>query len=83
METDPADSEAREPMESEETRRLVSAAINRLPPKFKTVVVLRMIRGFSTKETAAMLGVPTGTVLSRLSRAQNRLKEILAPVVGK
>lgn len=58
---------------------LVQRAIQQLKPKHRAVVVLRMIDGYSTKETAALLGVPLGTVLSRLSRAQRELKDLLAP----
>lgn len=38
---------------------------------------MRMLQGYSTKETAEMLDLPVGTVLSRLARAQSQLKEIL------
>jgi RNA polymerase sigma-70 factor (ECF subfamily) len=37
-----------------------------------------MIEGYSTEETAEILGIPLGTVLSRLSRAQKKLKLVLA-----
>lgn len=56
---------------------LVDAALSRLEPSFRSVVVLRYIQGYSTKETAKILKVPLGTVLSRLSRAQKKLKEII------
>jgi RNA polymerase sigma-70 factor (ECF subfamily) len=41
------------------------------------VVAMRMLQGYSTKETSEILDLPLGTVLSRLSRAQEQLKEIL------
>jgi RNA polymerase sigma-70 factor (ECF subfamily) len=59
-----------------ETKELVNKALSRLDPDFRSVVVLRMLQGFSTKETAEILQLPVGTVLSRLSRAQVKLKEI-------
>ncbi len=62
-----------------ENDRIVQAAIQKLPPKQRSVVVLRLIDGYSTKETAEILDLPTGTVLSRLSRAQEKLKDILLP----
>lgn len=71
--------EAERDIHGRERARLVRRAIDALPPKHRAVVVLRMIDGYSTKETAAMLGVPLGTVLSRLSRAQRRLRELLDP----
>ena len=52
-------------------------ALEQLDPEFRSVVVIRLIQGYTTKETAEMLDIPQGTVLSRLSRAQQKLKEIL------
>jgi RNA polymerase sigma-70 factor (ECF subfamily) len=66
--------------DSEEKRdasELINKALMRLDPKFRIVVTMRLIQGYSTKETAEILGLPLGTVLSRLSRAQEQLKEIL------
>ena len=54
-------------------------AIQALPPKHRAVVILRMLDGYSTEETAAILNIPYGTVLSRLSRAHAKLKEHLQP----
>jgi len=65
--------------ESHERVALVHRAIQSLPPKHRAVVVLRMIEGYSTQEAANMLDLPYGTVLSRLSRAQKKLKTVLAP----
>ena len=53
------------------------AALQQLDPAFRAVVVLRMLAGYSTKETADLLDVAEGTVLSRLSRAMKKLEEIL------
>lgn len=70
-----------EAIQAKENRELVQQAIQKLDPAFRSVLVLRMIEGYSTEETAQILGVPLGTVLSRLSRAQKKLKEILAPFI--
>jgi RNA polymerase sigma-70 factor (ECF subfamily) len=78
---DPAAGASRE-VERSETARLVGDAIRTLAPPHRAVVVLRLVQGLSTAETAAALGIPTGTVLSRLSRAQRRLREKLAPIVA-
>jgi RNA polymerase sigma factor (sigma-70 family) len=51
----------------------VEAAIARLPQAFRETVVLRDINGLSYREIAAMLGVPQGTVMSRLARARGLL----------
>jgi len=56
---------------------LVNKALMGLDPKFRIIVAMRMLQGYSTKETAEILGLPLGTVLSRLSRAQEQLKQIL------
>ena len=65
--------------ERAERKRLVQAAVAALDAPFRAVVVLRLLQGYSTKETAEILGLPTGTVLSRLSRAQKKLMKRLEP----
>lgn len=60
-------------------QELVHRAIQQLNPIHRSVVVLRLINGYSTKETAELLDIPQGTVLSRLYRAQEKLRELLAP----
>jgi RNA polymerase sigma-70 factor (ECF subfamily) len=57
---------------------MVRAAVATLPDKHRPVVVLRMIEGYSTRETAQLLGIPEGTVLSRLARAMAQLRSRLA-----
>jgi len=52
-------------------------ALEKLEAKFRSVVVLRLIDGYSTAETAGILRLPLGTVLSRLARAQKKLRDIL------
>ncbi|MFQ5569220.1 MAG: RNA polymerase sigma factor [Rhodothermales bacterium] len=68
-------------IDARERARLVHEAIQALPPKHRAVVVLRMIEGYSTEETAEILGIAYGTVLSRLSRAHARLKTLLSPYI--
>ncbi len=55
----------------------VQKALARLDEKYRVVVILRLIEGYSTKETAQILELPEGTVLSRLARAQVKLKSLL------
>jgi RNA polymerase sigma-70 factor (ECF subfamily) len=50
----------------------------RLDPDFQAVATLRLIEGYSTDETAELLGIPMGTVLSRLARAQQKLRVALS-----
>jgi len=63
--------------EKKEASEIVSKALMNLDPKFRIIVAMRMLQGYSTKETAELLDLPLGTVLSRLSRAQQQLKDIL------
>lgn len=60
-----------------DTREVIGRALAMLEPGFRAVVVMRMLEGYSTKETAEVLGIPVGTVLSRLSRAQEQLRTII------
>lgn len=57
---------------------LLRKALKTLDADFRAVVVLRLIDGYSVKETAEILNLPEGTVASRLARAQNKLKTILS-----
>ncbi len=66
-----------------EDREMVNLALEKLSPEFRAVLVLRLIDGYSTRETAQILGIPTGTVLSRLTRAQLKMREILKPHFGE
>ncbi len=59
--------------------QLVHRALDRLSAAHRAVVVLRMIEGYSTRETAQLLGVAQGTVMSRLSRAMKALRSIIRP----
>jgi RNA polymerase sigma-70 factor (ECF subfamily) len=55
----------------------VAAAVNSLPIKYRTVVLLADIEGFSYKEIADRVNCPIGTVMSRLSRGRRLLKKRL------
>jgi RNA polymerase sigma-70 factor (ECF subfamily) len=67
-----------ERLETRETRERVRAAVARLPEHHRAVVVLRMFNGYSTRETADILGIAEGTVMSRLSRAMKDLQRKLS-----
>ena len=58
---------------AESRREQVRHAISHLAEEFREVIVLREIEGLAYKEIAAVLGIPMGTVMSRLSRARNLL----------
>jgi RNA polymerase sigma-70 factor (ECF subfamily) len=59
----------------ESRRGLVRAALARISAMSREVLVLRDIHGLSVEEAARVLGVPTGTVKSRASRARAELAE--------
>jgi len=63
--------------ERKEASEIVNKALMSINPKFRIIVTMRMLQGYNTKETAEILGLPLGTVLSRLSRAQEQLRTIL------
>jgi RNA polymerase sigma-70 factor (ECF subfamily) len=65
----------------DDSKEFVQKAIQKLELKFRSVIILRLIDGYSTEETAKILNIPLGTVLSRLSRGQQKLKEILSPLM--
>lgn len=56
----------------------VFRAVNSLPYDQRAVVVLRLVEDWSVEEVAQALGVPSGTVKSRLSRALDKLREELS-----
>jgi len=65
-------------VEAFDRTELVQRTLQELSDKHRTVIVLRVINGYSTRQTATLLDVPIGTVLSRLHRAQKKLKSLLA-----
>ena len=58
-------------------KQSVRRAMEELPPELREVVVLREMEGLSYKEIAAIAGIPQGTVMSRLARARERLRQRL------
>ena len=55
----------------------VVSAVEKLPPLHREVVLLVDVEGFSYKDAAETLGVPIGTVMSRLHRARQQLQKSL------
>jgi RNA polymerase sigma-70 factor, ECF subfamily len=56
----------------------VRAALAELPPGFRIVIYLVDAEGYSYRDAAEMIGVPIGTVMSRLHRARKRLRQQLS-----
>lgn len=59
------------------SQQMVKEALEALPAEFREAVVLRDLEGFSYKEIAEIAKIPQGTVMSRLARARQRLKDLL------
>lgn len=64
-------------VEEAERAAAIREAVQRLKPEFRSVVVLRFLNEYSTEECARVLGIPAGTVMSRLSRALDKLAPLL------
>jgi RNA polymerase sigma-70 factor, ECF subfamily len=65
-------------LDQAQDRQTVRAAIDQLPPEFREAIALRELEGVSYKEIADIVGVPIGTVMSRLARARRQLQVILS-----
>ena len=63
--------------EIKEKRELVHSALKRIPEKYRTVLILRDIQGFTYEEISRIIDNPLGTVKSRINRGRLLLKEIL------
>jgi RNA polymerase sigma factor (sigma-70 family) len=64
-------------LELDATRTALAQAIDALSPDLREVIVLREVEGLSYREIGDVVGVPVGTVMSRLSRARGRLQKAL------
>jgi RNA polymerase sigma-70 factor, ECF subfamily len=60
-----------------ERTELVRKSLAELPPQYREVLVLRELEQLSYREIANIVGIPSGTVMSRLSRARQQLEQIL------
>ncbi len=74
---DPADPSAEEAIESAGMRPEIQLALDQLPPDFRTAIVLSDIEGMGLNEVSTVLGVPVGTVKSRLFRGRRLLAQQL------
>lgn len=63
--------------EREDNRRIVHEAIERLPPDYRAIIVLRDIEELPTAEAAAILNITEGAARVRLHRARQALRTIL------
>jgi len=65
-----------------ENKDLIRWALQKIRAEYRIVLILRLMEGYSTEETAKLLEVPIGTVTSRLFRAQEKMRNLLAPHAG-
>jgi RNA polymerase sigma-70 factor, ECF subfamily len=68
-------------LESQERQRLVHKAMDALPSRYRVALILRDLEGLSYQEIAAILGIPLGTVKSRLNFGKRLLREALRAIL--
>lgn len=61
-----------------ERREAVTAALRGLPEEFRTVLLMRIVQELPVEQVAEILQVSTGTIKSRLYRAREKMRELLA-----
>ena len=82
----PPDSHAPNPEEivlQIDSDTLVRKALEMLPPNSREVLILRELEGMSYKEIADITGMPIGSVMSSLSRARVRLRQVLTTLMNR
>jgi RNA polymerase sigma-70 factor (ECF subfamily) len=63
-------------------RQRLAAAIDALPPGYRTVFLMHDVEGFTHEEIGQALGIQAGTSKAQLFRARGRLREALADFAG-
>lgn len=71
-----------EAVQQQELHDEVQRALVKLPPEYREAVVLRDLQGRSYDEIAEILGVPSGTVRSRIHRGREALRQLLESYVS-
>lgn len=74
---DPADPRGADPIEAAELRPDIERALQGLPVEFRSAVVLVDLEGLALEQAGEILGVPTGTIKSRVFRGRKLLAESL------
>ncbi|MGK9230162.1 sigma-70 family RNA polymerase sigma factor [Inquilinus limosus] len=77
------DPSAEDQLLSRADQRLVRSALAELPPIFREVIVLREFEGMTYQQIAGVTGAPIGTVMSRLARARDQLRDQLRPLLAQ
>ena len=63
--------------------QLIHRALKELPLKFREMLLLRELEGFSYKEIAEVVGIPIGTVMSGLARSRERLRRSITSLMNQ
>ncbi|UJL46612.1 RNA polymerase sigma factor SigW [Virgibacillus sp. NKC19-16] len=66
-----------EQVESQELQRSIHQEILRLPPKYRSIIILRYLEEFSLQEISDTLDIPLGTVKTRIHRGREALRRKL------
>ncbi|MGY0693972.1 RNA polymerase sigma factor SigW [Virgibacillus sp. FSP13] len=69
-----------EEVESLELKSYIHQEISELPPKYRTIIILRYLEEFSLKEISEILDIPLGTVKTRIHRGREALRKKLRHV---
>ncbi|WP_211464117.1 sigma-70 family RNA polymerase sigma factor [Collimonas silvisoli] len=77
--TESADNNPETLLMQKDSERQLQQALQALPLEFREVMVMRELEELSYKQIAAIVGIPIGTVMSRLGRGRKLLAAILAP----
>lgn len=64
--------------ERAEIMETIHNAMEKLDARQRSVFILRIVEGYNTKETAKILKIPLGTVLSRLARALDEMRRLVS-----
>ncbi len=70
-----------EDLERKEVRELLQKAIEKLPEKYRVVLVLREVQNLDVATTAKIIGVSEAVVKTRLLRARLQVRDLLAPAL--
>ncbi len=68
-----------EAIEKHEDKRLVQEALAKLSPEHQTVLILKDLEGWKYEDIALYVGLPVGTVRSRIHRARLELRQLIDP----
>ena len=68
-------------LETTDRQALVQKALSQLEPEERAILVMRDMDDKAYEEISALLGVPLGTVKSRIARSRERLRQLLEPLL--